>query len=92
MYYHGNANRGSLIFRGYSTDLINWTEESMLYNNRDIPTAGATAPGNADHTIIQFKGRTLLFYTYDINDPNNEPVVKLMIDDRPIRDLLALMP
>lgn len=91
MYLHGNTSwYGVAILRYYSTDLINWTYDGMVYNNRDVPTAGEDAPGNGDHCIVEFKGRTLLFYTWDINDYPRPEYVKLTIDDRPLHDILAI--
>lgn len=92
MYYHTNhGSSGSLICRAYSEDLINWKSEACLFNNRDIPTDGATTNGNADHCIIQFKGRTYLFYTWDVNSTHTK-FVKYTIDDRPLHELLKIFP
>lgn len=92
IYIHGNTSWGGVaIMRYYSTDLIHWTYDGIVYNNRDVPTAGETAPGNGDHCIVEFKGRTLLFYTWDINDYPRPEYVKLTIDDRPILELLSIM-
>jgi len=90
MLYHVTHNGASYIFRAYSEDLRTWTIENKLINNRDVPTAGEASAGNADHAIIGFKGRTYLFYTWDINSVNT-PYIKYLIDDRPILEMMRVM-
>lgn len=91
MYIHGNSSWfGNSLWRYYSTDLLNWVYDGIVYNNRDVPSAGESAPGNGDQCIVEFKGRTLLFYTWDINDYPRPEYVKLTIDDRPILQMLEL--
>lgn len=92
IYIHSTKNNISHILRYYSDDLINWTNEGVILDNRDRPTGGDNTSGNADHCIIEFKGRTYLFYTWDINNPNAQPYIKYTVDDRPIREILSLMP
>ena len=92
-YWHGSNNGSySRIYRGYSTDLVHWTEEGDILNNRDIPTAGISASGNADHCVIEFKGKSYLIYTWNINDANVDPYIRIMIDSRPFSDLLKMRP
>lgn len=89
----------SNVLRLSSADLIKWEVDGLMLDNRDIPeeddpaTATATS-GNADHCIIQFKGRTYLFYSWNINHKTSgrAEYVHYMIDDRPIREVLALRP
>ena len=89
----------SNILRLSSANLIDWDVDGLMFDNRDIPeednpeTAKATS-GNADHCIIQFKGRTYLFYSWNINHQTSgrAEYVHYMIDDRPIREILAIRP
>ena len=92
IYYHVNRGGHINIWRASSADLRNWELDGPCFNNRDIPTAGDSSAGNADHAIIQFKGRTYLFYTWDINNPSATPYIKYTIDDRPILEMMKLKP
>ena len=91
MYYHQSIDRYSCIRRAYSRDLISWIDDGFVSNNRDIPTDGEQSHGNADHCIIEFKGRSYLFYTLDINSSHPQ-YVKYTIDDRPLHELLKIFP
>lgn len=91
MYYHQSIDRYSCIKRAYSRDLITWVDDGFVSNNRDIPTDGEQSHGNADHCIIEFKGRSYLFYTWDINSTHTQ-FVKYTIDDRPLHELLKIFP
>jgi len=91
MYFHSTAFSYSYILRAYSYDLIHWTYEGIMYDNRNKPTAGQNQSSNADHALIEFKGRTYLTYTTDINT-NLTPHLMCMIDDRPFREILAMRP
>jgi hypothetical protein len=92
MYYHSTDTAWATIRRAKSPDLINWTDEGIIFDNRDQPTGGDETSGNADHTIIEFKGRTYLFYTWDINNASVRPYIKYTIDNRRFRELLTLRP
>ena len=92
MYYHSTTNSRATIHRARSKDLVNWEEEQVIFDNRDIPTGGDLTSGNADHTIIEFKGRSYLFYTWDINNASVQPYIKYTIDDRPMFVMLSLQP
>lgn len=92
MYFHSTIAAMAHIMRAKSSDLINWEIEGIILDNRDIPTNGDKTSGNADACIIEFKGRTYLFYTWDINDSSVEPYIKYMVDDRPLHELLKLRP
>ena len=89
MLFHVTWNNYSYIFRGYSYDLRHWVSEGGIFDNRDTPTDGMQSPGNADQAIIEFKGRTYLFYTWDINS-SHVFYIRYMIDDRPALELLRL--
>lgn len=91
MYYHQSIDGYSCIKRAYSRDLITWVDDGFVSNNRDIPTDGEQSHGNADHCIIEFKGRSYLFYTWDINSSHTQ-YVKYTIDDRPLHELLKIFP
>lgn len=90
MLFHVTHNGASFIFRAVSSNLTEWTIENNLINNRDAPTAGESSAGNADQAIIGFKGRTYLFYTWDINSANT-PYIKYLVDDRPIHEMMHVM-
>lgn len=91
MYVHSTASSYSYIHRLSSADLVNWADDGIMYDNRNTPTAGQNQSSNADQAIIEFKGRTYLFYTTDINT-ELDPHLAYMIDDRPIREILAMRP
>lgn len=92
MYFHSTINAIAHIMRAKSSDLINWEIEGIILDNRDVPTGGDKTSGNADACMIEFKGRTYLFYTWDINNSSVKPYIKYMIDDRPLHELLKLRP
>ena len=92
IYLHGTSGGQSLIYRAKSKDLVDWEEDGFVLDNRDEPSAGDNTSGNADHCIIEFKGRTYLFYTWNINTTLYQPYIKYQIDDRPIVELLKLRP
>lgn len=92
IYFHMTWKGIANIVRAHSTDLKNWTSEGIIADNRDVPTGGNATSGNADQCIIEFKGRTYLFYTWDINNPNLKPYIKYTVDDRPLRDILKIKP
>lgn len=103
LYYHGGENGvlkfddstdngRSLIRRAYSPDLETWTEEGIIFDNRKDGTLGEWTPTNADHCIIEWKGRTYLFYSLDINSGEVKPKIMVNIDDRPLHVLLGLRP
>lgn len=91
MYYHVTYNGYMHIYRAYSSDLETWTVDGRIINNRDVPTAGESSAGNADHALIEFKGKTYLFYTWNINSVYT-PYIKYVIDDRPFREILKMYP
>jgi len=93
MYYHSTNNGWATIRRAKSKDLINWDDEGIIFDNRDQPTGGDQTSGNADHTVIEFKGRTYLFYSWDINNHTVvDPYIKYTVDDRRFTDLLSIRP
>ena len=92
MYFHSTKSRVANLMRAYSENLVDWTVENLLLDNRDTPLDGDLTSGNADHCIIEFKGRTYLFYSWNINTPNHQPTIKYMVDDRPMLEMLKLRP
>lgn len=90
MLYHSTWKSIMHIMYASSEDLINWTTEGIVFDNRDQPTLGDLTSGNADQCIVEFKGRTYLFYTWDINDNSVSPYIKYTIDDRPLCELFKL--
>lgn len=92
MYFHTTFNGDMILRRAYSDDLCNWTlENGRVFDNRDIPTDGHSSAANGDHALIEFKGRTYLFYTFDLNTLHT-PYIHYMIDDRPFREILKMYP
>lgn len=92
MYFHSTKQKVSNILRAYSYDLENWTVENVILDVRNQPLAGDDTSGNADHCITEFKGRTYMFYSYNINTQLYTPSIEYTIDDRSMRDVLAIRP
>lgn len=92
MYFHSTNQSIANILRAYSYDLEQWTSEGVIFDNRDQPSAGDETSGNADHCVIEFKGRTYLFYTWNINTQAYQPYIKYTVDDRPFYEMLGLRP
>ena len=88
MYYHGEFS--TRIHRAYSYDLVNWVDEGVILDVRDMPTGDAIS--NADHCMIEYKGRTYMYYTHNINGITTKPFVRLLIEDRPMIEVLRDMP
>lgn len=97
MYYHAmTGDDKGPIYRAHSEDLVNWVIEGKIFDNRDLPTLPRGT--NSDHAMCQFKGRSYLFYTHDINNyegPNHTAdlsaiSIREMCDDRPLYELLDL--
>lgn len=91
MYYHMTASSYSYIRRAYSYDLIHWVDEQAIFDNRKIPTVGENQSSNADHSLIEFKGKTYMVYTHDINTTRT-PHLYEMVDDRTFREMLSIRP
>lgn len=91
-YFHSTFNGTSNIARVKSVNLIDWENEGIILDNRDEPTGGYATSGNADHCIMEYKGRSYLFYTWDINNSSAQPYIKYTVDDRNIREMCALYP
>lgn len=92
MVFHSTHLAIAHLFRASSYDLIHWDIDGIMWDNRDKPSGGDKTSGNADHCIIEFKGRTYLFYSWDINNHDTTNYLKYTIDDRPMRELLKLFP
>lgn len=92
MIFHSTYKGIAHILRASSYDLMEWSIDGIMWDNRDKPTRGDESSGNADHCIVEFKGRTYLFYTWDINNPSATNYIKYTIDDRPLSELLKLYP
>lgn len=91
LYVHSTAFSYSYIHRISSYDLVHWSHDGRMFDNRNVPTSGENQSSNADQAIIEFKGRTYFFYTTDINT-ELEPHLAYMIDDRPIREIIGMRP
>ena len=93
MMFHSTHLYIAHLFRASSYDLIHWDIDGIMWDNRDKPSGGDTTSGNADACVIEFKGRTYLFYTHDINQTEKGiEHIKYTIDDRPLSELLKLYP
>lgn len=88
LYYHGELS--SRIHRAYSKDLKTWINEGVILDVRDAPTGDAIS--NGDHCIIEYKGRVYMFYSHNINGKVTQTDTRLLIDDRPMYELLKDMP
>lgn len=99
LYLHGayiNATEQlntTAIYRAYSEDLIHWVNEGTCFDNRDLPT-DTSITGNGDHAIIEFKGKTYLFYSYNVNHSSLDlpAEMRILVDDRPFFKILKLKP
>ena len=93
MMFHSGHLSVAHLFRASSYDLIHWNIDGIMWDNRDQPSGGDETNGNADACVIEFKGRTYLFYTHDINqEEKGIEHIKYTIDDRPLSELLKLLP
>lgn len=92
MYFHSTKQNVSNILRAYSYDLETWTVENVILDVRNAPLAGDNTSGNADHCVTEFKGRTYMFYSWNINTQLYTPSIEYIIDDRRMRDVLAIRP
>lgn len=93
MMFHSTHLAIAHLFRASSYDLIHWDIDGIMWDNRDKPSGGDKTSGNADACVIEFKGRTYLFYTHDINqEEKGIEHIKYTIDDRPLSELLKLYP
>ena len=94
-YFHGMYGKyntpSAAIYRAYSYDLLEWVIEGVILDNRDTPSE-PNKTSNADMCLIEFKGRTFMYYTYDINSGGKAPIIKILIDNRRCIDILKLRP
>lgn len=90
MQFHSTHPNIANLCRASSEDLEHWEFDGFMLDNRDTPTDGDDTSGNADACVIEFKNRTYLFYTWDINSTVHLPYIKYMVDDRPLHVLLGL--
>ena len=89
VYIHSELS--TQIRRLYSYNLVDWVDEGVLLDVRDKPRV--ENPSNGDHTITEFKGRTFLFYTHNINGEDQSYMsIRLLVDDRDFNVLLQLKP
>lgn len=97
MYYLSAFYKGNVFYatinRSYSKDLIHWTEEGPIFDNRDIPEGGEIRGDNGDQSLCQFKGKTYMFYTNNINSKGySRQNIRYTIDDRSLIELLEIKP
>jgi hypothetical protein len=84
MYVHSELS--TRIRRLYSYNLVDWIDEGVILDVRDLPTGDGTS--NADHCLIEYRGRTLMFYSHNINGVQTPTNVRLLIEDRPLIEVL----
>ncbi len=81
------------INRMYSYDLIHWVEEGSIFDNRDVADGGEGRGDNGDQSLCEFKGKSYLFYTHNMNSYGyGSPNIRYTIDDRPLEELMRLKP
>lgn len=91
-FYKANTMYATLN-RMYSTDLVHWTEEGTMFDVRDVPTGGEAHGDNGDHSLCQFKGKSFLFYTLNINSYGYAPSsIRYTVDNRTLDELMRLKP
>ena len=92
MYYHHDLTSATMsIRRAYSTDLLNWTVEGNIVDPREVPQEAGTS--NGDICVCQFKGKSYLFYSNNVNGDNDPPEhIDVLVDNRPFAEILALRP
>lgn len=97
MYYLSAYYKGNVLYatinRSYSKDLIHWVEEGPVFDNRDIPDGGESRGDNGDQSLCQFKGKSYMFYTNNINSKGySKQNIRYTIDDRTLIELLKIKP
>ena len=97
MYYLSYFYKGNIYYttlnRAYSEDLIHWTEEGVIFDNRDLPDGGEARGDNGDQCLTQFKGKTYLFYTHNINSKGYSKYnIRYTVDNRSFDELLRIKP
>ena len=97
MYYLSAFYKGNVFYatinRSYSKDLIHWIEEGPVFDNRDIPDGGESRGDNGDQSLCQFKGKSYMFYTNNINSKGySKQNIRYTIDDRSLLELLKIKP
>lgn len=97
MYYLTGFYKGNVLYatinRMYSEDLIHWTEEGRMFDVRDVPDGGEAHGDNGDQSLCQFKGKSYLFYTLNINSYGYAPMnIRYTIDNRPLEEMMKLKP
>lgn len=92
MYYHHElVSAGMSIRRAYSTDLHTWTVEGNIVDSRERPQEVGTS--NGDICVCQFKGKSYLFYSNNVNGDNDPPEhIDALVDNRSFAEILALRP
>lgn len=88
LYYHVQPGAAQGIYRAYSTDLITWTSEGKILDNRSIHGSPYTTFG--DHCLCQFKGKSYILWTP--SDQNLTFHIDCGIDNRTLAEILALTP
>ena len=97
MYYLSAFYKENVLYatinRSYSKDLIHWEEEGPVFDNRDIPDGGECRGDNGDQSLCQFKGKSYMFYTNNINSKGySKQNIRYTIDDRPLIEMLKIKP
>lgn len=97
MYYLSYFYKANTLYatlnRMYSFDLTHWTEEGSMFDVRDVPTEGEAHGDNGDQSLCQFKGKSYLFYTLNINSYGRSiPSIRYSVDNRNLDELMRLKP
>lgn len=88
VYFHSQPGATNGIYRAYSSDLITWTQEGKILNNRDLHGAPYITFG--DQCLVQFKGKSYIFW--GASDQTTTYHIDCGIDNRPLAEMLALTP
>lgn len=97
MYYLSAFYKSNTLYatinRMYSTDLVHWIEEGSMFDVRDVPVDGEEFGDNGDQSLCQFKGKSYLFYSLNVNSYGHGiPNIRYTVDDRPLEELMRLKP
>lgn len=95
MYYHYDnhdyvGQQG--VWRAYSSDLHNWTIEGPILNVHHEHEIATIHRGYGDQALVQFKGKSYLFFTCSGEYEVNPCHIDCAIDNRTLAEMLALYP
>lgn len=79
-------------YRAHSTDLHTWTIEGPILNVHHEHEIATRFRSYGDVAIVEFKGKSYLFWSACGEAPVNPCHIDLGIDNRPLAEILALYP